>query len=62
MENQRIMSREGGKSDGSIKLKIAAEETAGLINSGVEPTDDKPKYAEADIEATVKAILSTGVR
>mmetsp|Transcript_13459 Transcript_13459/g.33912 ORF Transcript_13459/g.33912 Transcript_13459/m.33912 type:complete len:1162 (-) Transcript_13459:153-3638(-) len=57
MEAARQLSREGGKSDGGIKLKIAAEETAWLLNKGVAPTDDKPKYVEEDVSTTVKAIL-----
>jgi len=61
MEAARQLSREGGKSDSGPKLKIAAEETASLISKGVEPTDDKPKYVETDVETTVKAILSTSV-
>uniref|UniRef100_A0A061SAZ8 Alanine--tRNA ligase n=1 Tax=Tetraselmis sp. GSL018 TaxID=582737 RepID=A0A061SAZ8_9CHLO len=58
MEAARQLSREGGKSDSGLKLKIAAEETAWLINAGIAPTDDKPKYVEEDVDATVMAILS----
>lgn len=61
MEAARQLSREGGKSDGGIKLKIAAEETAWLLNKGVAPTDDKPKYVEEDVSTTVKAILGLEV-
>lgn len=57
MEAARQLSREGGKSDGGVKLKIAAEETAWLLNKGVAPTQDRPKYTEADVTASVKAIL-----
>lgn len=59
MEAARQLSREGGKSDTGIKLKIAAEETAALLNKGITATNDKPKYVEEDIKASVQAILTT---
>lgn len=48
----------GAKKGAAEGLKFEAEATAYLANEGVPFTDDKPKYAQADVQSPVRAILS----
>lgn len=58
MEGARELARAARKAGGADALKFEAEATAGLKSMEVPLTNDKPKYAEQDIETVVCAILT----
>lgn len=58
MEDARQKARAAAKKGAAAEFKFEAEATAYLASSGVEHTDDLPKYGNADVQGRVCALLT----